>query len=85
MSVDTEDYDQVLHNIESILQYLESDNITVDIKDLIPFYEIKQLRSSLQITKQEVNNLKLLLPTKRSRRGVINGIGSVLKLSLIHI
>ena len=79
VSVDTEDYDQVLHNIESILQYLESDNVTIDIKDLIPFYEIMQLRSSLQITKQEVNNLKLLLPTTRSRRGVINGIGSVMK------
>lgn len=79
VSVDTEDYDQVLHNIETILQYLESENITVDVKDLIPFYEITQLRSSLQITKQEVSNLKLLLPTTRPRRGVVNGIGSVMK------
>lgn len=79
VSVNTEDYDQVIYDVESIFEYLESEDKNVEIKDLVPHYEISQLRTSLQITKQEIDNLKLLLPTTRARRGVINGIGSVLK------
>lgn len=79
VSINTEDYDQILLHVEAMFQYLESDNITSEMRDLIPFYEINQLRSSVQITKQEIESIKLLLPASRNRRGLVNGVGTAFK------
>lgn len=79
VTVGTEDYDNILKQVEALFEYLETQSNTTELHSLIPTYEISRLRAKLQTTRQQVSNLKLLLPSQRPKRGLVDGIGSALK------
>lgn len=79
VTVGTEDYDNILKQVEALFEYLETQSNTTELHALIPTYEISRLRAKLQTTRQQVSNLKLLLPSQRPKRGLVDGIGSALK------
>lgn len=67
VAIGTEDYDQVIEQTELLFIYLESQS---NITELIPSFELSRLKSNLNIIRQQVGNLKLLLPIHRSKRGL---------------
>lgn len=79
VTIGTENFDNVLEQVQAMFDYLERERENNKLHTLIPVYEISRLRLKLQTTKQQVSNLKLLLPTQRSKRGLINGLGTALK------
>lgn len=79
ISISTDDYDNVIARVNTLLEYLESQQNNTPVNNLIPYYEISRLKSNLKITQRQISNLKLLLPTSREKRGLINGLGTVFK------
>lgn len=80
VTIATDDYDQVLERVEELFKYLDEQRNITEIQDLIPFFELSRLEATLQSTRQQVSNLKLLLPnSERSKRGLIDGVGTALK------
>lgn len=79
VSIGTEDYDEIITKIDALLDYLESQQNSTHVRPLIPYYEISQLKTNLKTTKTQVSNIKLLLPSRRQKRGLINGLGSAFK------
>ena len=76
-----EDYDEIILQIEALLAYLEAQQNKNETRDLIPSFELSRLRVNRNVVRQQVTNLKLLLPVSSncSKRDLINGMGSVLK------
>ena len=79
ISISTEDYDNVIAKISTLLDYLETQQNNTQVNSLIPYYEISQLKTNLKNTQKQVSTIKLLLPTSREKRGLINGLGTVFK------
>lgn len=79
ISISTDDYDNVIARVNTLLEYLDSQQNNTPVNNLIPYYEISRLKSNLKITQRQISNLKLLLPTSREKRGLINGLGTVFK------
>lgn len=65
--------------VESLFTYLELKKNASEMNDQILFHEISRYRPTLQLTRSEVYNLKLLLPTYRATRGLINEVGDSFK------
>lgn len=78
-TIETDDFDAILGQIQALLSYLETQSGSNQSLPSIPLYELSRLRMKLQTTRKQVFNLKLLLPTKRTKRGLVNGLGTVLK------
>ena len=71
VTVGTEDYDDILFQVSNLFKYLkglETSSNSTDIKFLIPSFELIRLQSKLKSTQNQVDNLKLLLPTSRTKR-----------------
>lgn len=78
-TIGTDDYDQILTGTEEVFKYLEAQQNNSEIKSLIPIYELFRLKINLNNTRQQVSQLKLLLPNTRPKRGLINAFGSAFK------
>lgn len=59
VAVGTEDYDDVIRQIESLFTYLESQTNSTELQKWIPSFELSRLKSNLTIIKQQVTSLNL--------------------------
>lgn len=81
VNIETEDFDFILAQIEELFNYLRTQDDS-QFQTLIPTCELSRLRTKLQTTRQQVANLKLLLPSRHTKRGLVNGLGTVLNIEL---